>query len=403
LAKLNSPAEPIDVDEPVLQGLRIHQTLLEQVERYNQAISEINSKIDLKKQETSDANPEKAQQDLNILLCTRKRFEESVDDLCSQYSSLKAEEEELKNEKTRIKQELDDYSAEVLTAHEEGIRRHLAFFGAQFYPTNFQKDHSGGKPGFNFEISINNTPIKLGGANTPEDSPCFSNTLSEGDKQSLAFAFFLSKLDSESELANKIVVFDDPICSLDSNRREYTRSQILRIARTAKQVILLSHDPIFLKAVAEDFPDDSLKLFKIKSHSSSASEIELWNIVKDTQSRYFQDFQILCSYLTGSITDELMVATRIRPFLETNLRTRFPDHFPEGEWLGDFIGKLRRCSEYPEKYSENHPLLSIHEKLDKICSVNDYSKRFHHSQEEIALINSYELRVHVELALGLIR
>lgn len=399
LAKFNSPAEAIEVSESLLESLNTYQIVALQLSHYERNIEELNLLIDTKKRETSDADLEEAKKASDRFRCIQKRYEPEINNICNIYLNLQAERNALKEEKTVKKEELDCYSESVLTDHESAIRQHLSFFGAQFYPTQFQKDHSGGKPGFNFCIAINETPIKLGGANAPEDQPCFSNTLSEGDKQSLAFAFFLSKLDKDPRIADKVVIFDDPICSLDLNRREYTRQQILRIARAAKQVILLSHDPFFLKSVSADYPSNSTRLFKIHAFNAQHSTIELWDIYSDTQNRYLKEFKILCDYLDGTYRDEVAVAKCIRPLLEANLRMRFPDRFLESEWLGDFIAKVRNCSEV----TEYDPLSTIHEKLENLCAVNDYSKRYHHSENEIQPITSSELRVYVELTLTLIR
>ncbi|MEO0349621.1 MAG: AAA family ATPase [Cyanobacteria bacterium P01_A01_bin.15] len=399
LAKFNSPAEAIEVSKSLLESLNTYQMVSSQLSHYKRNIQELNFLIDAKKRETSDTDLEEAKKDLDRFRCIEKRYKPEISDVCNIYLDLQTERNKLKEEKTAKKEELDRYSESILTEHESAIRQHLSFFGAQFYPIQFQKDHSGGKPGFNFCIAINEKTINLGGANAPEDQPCFGNTLSEGDKQSLAFAFFLSKLDRDPRIADKVVIFDDPICSLDSNRREYTRQQILRIARVAKQVILLSHDPFFLKSVSVDYPSNDTKLFKIHAFNAQYSTIELWDIYSDTQSRYLEEFKILCDYLDGTYREEVAVARCIRPLLEANLRMRFPDRFLESEWLGDFIKKVRNCSED----SRDDPLSTICEKLEDLCAVNDYSKRYHHSENEIRPITSSELRVYVELTLNLIR
>jgi hypothetical protein len=46
--------------------------------------------------------------------------------------------------------------------------------------------------------------------------------LSDSEKRTLAFAFFLAKLKNDDNLSQKIVILDDPFSSFDSNRREKT-------------------------------------------------------------------------------------------------------------------------------------------------------------------------------------
>lgn len=61
----------------------------------------------------------------------------------------------------------------------------------------------------------------------------------------LALSFFLAGLEQDADLANKIVVFDDPFTSQDVYRRRQTGHEIMRVARACKQLIVLSHDPPF--------------------------------------------------------------------------------------------------------------------------------------------------------------
>ena len=83
----------------------------------------------------------------------------------------------------------------------------------------------------------------------PLDATSFRNTLSSGDRSTLALAFFLAQLDLDPGLPNKIVVFDDPFTSQDRSRRSCTQQFIRRKSAAAAQVIVLSHDPEFLKVL----------------------------------------------------------------------------------------------------------------------------------------------------------
>ena len=56
--------------------------------------------------------------------------------------------------------------------------------------------------------------------------PSFRNTLSAGDKSTLALALFLAKLNADPALNETIVVLDDPFTSLDSFRRQFTAIEI---------------------------------------------------------------------------------------------------------------------------------------------------------------------------------
>lgn len=54
------------------------------------------------------------------------------------------------------------------------------------------------------------------------DRPSFKNTLSAGDRTTLAVAFFLAHLERDTDIGRKIVVLDDPLSSQDAFRRRQT-------------------------------------------------------------------------------------------------------------------------------------------------------------------------------------
>ena len=78
-------------------------------------------------------------------------------------------------------------------------------------------------------------------------------------QSTLALAFFLAQLELDPELDKKVVVFDDPFTSQDSSRRTWTQQRISRIAKLAKQVIVLSHEPRFLRLIYDAVPAAGVK------------------------------------------------------------------------------------------------------------------------------------------------
>lgn len=67
---------------------------------------------------------------------------------------------------------------------------------------------------------------------------CFRNTLSAGDRSTLALAFFIAQLERDSKLADTVVLFDDPFTSQDKSRRLRTQHRITKLADTCRQVIV---------------------------------------------------------------------------------------------------------------------------------------------------------------------
>jgi wobble nucleotide-excising tRNase len=71
-----------------------------------------------------------------------------------------------------------------------------------------------------YEVKISNKQNQKD--DEKDDLPHFKNTLSDSEKRTLAFAFFLSKLKNDKNLENKIIILDDPFSSFDENRKEKT-------------------------------------------------------------------------------------------------------------------------------------------------------------------------------------
>lgn len=106
-----------------------------------------------------------------------------------------------------------------------------------------------------FDIDINeneedeNIVIKY--KNSTNDKNKLKNCLSDGEKTALAFAYFLSKFENEintpEKVKDSVVVIDDPISSLDDNRLYSTAHLIWRNFEEVKQLVVLSHNFLFLK------------------------------------------------------------------------------------------------------------------------------------------------------------
>ena len=62
----------------------------------------------------------------------------------------------------------------------------------------------------------------------------------------------------------------------------------------------------------------------------------------------------------------------IRPVLEGFIRLKYYLHIDEGEWLGDFIKKIRDSKEGDAFYPQQKNIVDIED-------LNDYSKTYHHA------------------------
>src|SRR5690606_18079003 len=102
-----------------------------------------------------------------------------------------------------------------------------------------------------YRLVVRRQEIKLGSSSDFSSGHNFATTLSEADKRTLALAFFVARIEAEPSLSSKIVILDDPVSSMDRNRRHQTIRRIATLATSCKQLIVLSHDAYFLRDLEE--------------------------------------------------------------------------------------------------------------------------------------------------------
>ena len=293
-------------------------------------------------------------------------------------------DEELKELNVRLTAETENYGRGYL----DKINEYLETISPELRLTKLNK--RGHK--FIYYLSIDNHEVR-----TDKESKSLSRTLSEGEKNSLAFAFFMASLELKGGIEEKLIVFDDPISSMDSKRRSATLAILSRFARMSDQFILLSHDIYYVK----DFTDRNNNVLNLKIIDGGNSSLFVpQDIEFETLTGVFKDLHVLNDYLEKgemSIYGARDVIRCIRPVLEGFFRIKFYKHVKRTEWLGDIIEHIRNASEGSVFYREK-------ENLSVLCDINDYSKAYHHSNPnylEVPIIAS-ELKLYCKRTIGLL-
>jgi wobble nucleotide-excising tRNase len=321
------------------------------------------------------------------------RFSQAVIPLCDSYTTTSTSIDLQRDEKEQTRSNLDAYSSTTLSAYQSSINRFLDLT-SDIQIVNIGTSHIGGRPRAEYHILINGVSIPLG-SDRVVDRASFTTTLSDGDKNTLAFAFFLALLDGDPYLSDKIVIIDDPITSLDRNRRFCTSQEIVNLANRCQQLVVMSHDPFFLFDISQNITScKHLEIYR----STTASEIREWEISESVKSDLRKNYDCLREFADSGLGNSRLVATTIRIYLEGLLRIKYPDEFPDAEWLGDFIARIHACSPGDTLH---HLQGSTVQELEQI---NNYSKRFHHDQNPNAgsePINETELESYVNRTLDL--
>ena len=187
----------------------------------------------------------KNQDDLSLITLEEKRFSEEWVKKITDYDKLESETIKSARRRDENIKLLKTYCATITEKYNESLNIRLEQLNADFRLQTITPRTAIRGTSDMFEIKVNETIIKING-----DEYNFSNSLSESDKRILAFAFFLCLLD-ENSLDSSIVIFDDPINSLDHERKRFTSEIIGRLAKP-EQIIVLTHDREFLRDMSTD-------------------------------------------------------------------------------------------------------------------------------------------------------
>ena len=153
-------------------------------------------------------------------------------------------------------------------------------------------------------------------------------SLSEGEKTALAFAYFLSKIqyeicdNKEDDLANYVIVIDDPVSSLDENRLFSTALLIKnQFVLKSKQLFLLSHNLVFLKFFSNILSRDA-NSSRVDYYLENGKILMLPPSLRNYQTSYFYKIRKLQDFLSRKIDYETakdFLPNHIRIILEVFL------------------------------------------------------------------------------------
>ncbi len=244
--KAGTPLDAVAPDDRFTQALDAFEALRTAFGAYNAAVATANTVITARKRQVQAANVRDVENALARLKAQKARHTPEVQALCDMDARLQDEKTALETDKATARQQLDMHTQQVITQYGQRINWYLERINASFRITTPTHTYRGGPPSTTYQIIINQNAVDLGDPETPPDRPSFKNTLSGGDRTTLALAFFFAQLEQDANRANKTVVFDDPFGSMDGFRRNHTVNQIYRCGQNCAQVAVLSHDPAFL-------------------------------------------------------------------------------------------------------------------------------------------------------------
>jgi wobble nucleotide-excising tRNase len=338
---------------------------------YNAASATANTAIQAVKVAAEGGDLSAAEAELLRLETIRRRHDPAAVTVCNQYRQLDIEKRDLERRKGEVREQLEAHTARVIGPYENRINHYLDLFNAGFKIVRTDHGYPGGIATSTYQLSISDNPVELGDSRTPIDRPSFKNTLSAGDRATLALAFFFAHLERESDLSERIVIFDDPFTSQDAFRRHQTIYEVMRVANACTQIVVLSHDANFLQQLWQKCPTEQRVATQIIYHPATGSKLAAFDLDDACRGRARAELDDLLAFRATGAGNLREIIKKLRVVLETFFRSNFPGSFEPEDNLGAILQKIRTGG-------AGHPAVNHYETLERI---NDYTANYHHGED----------------------
>ncbi len=312
-------------------------------------------------------------EEIKRLQLAKSRYEAGVVDLFRQLNDAHKESRAAEAAKNSAREELNRVMEATLRRYRDSVNKLLMGFGATFSIASFKANYMGGSPRSEYGIELRGKSVRVEGG-----VPSFATALSEGDKRTLAFAFFVASTLQDSGLAERFVVVDDPMSSFDTNRKSHTRAVLGELYSKAGQVIVLAHDAYFLRDLRDAFHKRDggtpIAQLRLVGTEGGYTAFDALDIDKECESSYARHHRRLAGFVDGSERDLEVVAKAIRPMLEGHLHRRFPGLIPKEVTLGQCVASIRASE-------ASSPLCHARNLVDELHEINEYASQFHHDTD----------------------
>jgi wobble nucleotide-excising tRNase len=382
-AKAKSPLEAMALPQDVLEAIDLFAVRAAETAELSGLLIACNAQIEIVKEQAAAADIAALTTDLKRLKAVHQRFLPAISALCDDYLLEKEAKATTEQRRDQARGALDHYRQNIFPAYENAINDYLGRFNAGFRLGAVASVNTRAGSSAAYNIVINQQAVGL----TAENGPSFRTTLSAGDRNTLALAFFFASLDQDPNLAQKIAVIDDPMTSLDEHRSLTTVQEMRRLHTRIQQMIVLSHSKSFLCALWEGADRNARTAMRFV-RAAVGSDIIAWDVTADCVTEHDRRHALVSGYLQAAHPAvEREVAAALRQILEAFVRVAYPGDFPPGSMLGHIITKSR------QRIGTNNEILN-QQNTDELRALLDYANRFHHDTNQAwqtAVINDHEL------------
>jgi wobble nucleotide-excising tRNase len=395
-AKRAAPLDKLTVPAEVERAVSRHNAQCDRIREISDQLAEANPRLEKVKEQARDANVATLASDLANLEAIRERYDPAIGPLCEAYLAEKAAKADTERRRDAARVALDQHRQAAFPAYGAAINDFLTRFNASFRLGPVDAVNTRGGSAANYSLLIDGTPVPLSGS---PGGPSFSNTLSAGDRNTLALAFFFASLQYDPHRAQKVVVIDDPMTSLDEHRTLHTLQEIDRLTREVAGVVVLSHSKPFLFGVWEQCQQVTKAALEVR-RSGTGSTLSAWDVNAAMVSDYDRRYAAAMAYLErADPAIERSIAESLRPMLEKFCHVAYAPDFPPGAKLGQF---LQLCS---SRAGTPQEIMSA-PAAQELRALLDYANRYHHVENQAyatELINDAALTDFTRRTLAFIR
>ncbi|MEA4995396.1 MAG: AAA family ATPase [Petrimonas sp.] len=351
------------------------QTINSNIDSYNQSVTVYNTEITTFRSGIQTVVV--AQLEVDRLKRIKKRFEASIDTLCNQLIAEKQVLRNLESVYTQLSQQQQAAATTFFNNYQTRINHYLGnVFKTHFRIENVVHVPPRGRATqsqIGYKLTIDGNDISF----IPNQPFNAKECLSEGDKSTIALAFFLSKLDIDPNIQDKILIFDDPLSSLDTNRRAYTIGIIKSLFQQLKQVVVLSHNEFFLHEIGKDIGSSyKCTLRIIEDFVARASKIEICDLDELVKIDYFKHIERLEAFRSNpDINLKDSVLGWLRNVLEAHLRFKFYREIRTMTGQQTFGRLISFLNTSPVTFRDNVNRTDI---ISKLNLINGVSWKSHH-------------------------
>ena len=340
----------------------------------NEVINSINTKI-LAFKSTVKAKAD-IESELALLKLQKKRYESPMKEKCEEYLHAKKTVERLNSINTELQRRVKIASNTIFSTYGTTINDLLKNdFGTKFKIKD-TKDagYKGGsrEPSIGYTLTFDGTPLSF----SDGDSNAIKYTLSEGDKNTIAFCFFLAKIKQDPDLCHKTIIFDDPMTSLDMNRYNTTVDILVRLKPQCEQLVILSHHIHFLLEFdnRKGIRKSEKKYLQIENILGKSKLLE-FQMKKEWIQKYQSYLNTIIDFRDNPDSTKMeKTIAALRMALELFLKFKFCIYVEQNCEFGKAIRALEANSNCMFADSDKANVIA------DLNSINEISWRAHHAQ-----------------------